>query len=98
MQSILTPLTLLILIEEAYKVKGAKYLSINRYGTAYWTVGCTSNVDIDLRELIELLEYLIENIFIMVGNKVFIQHVGIPMGTNCAPLLANLYLFYYEYN
>ena len=20
------------------------------------------------------------------------------MGTNCAPLLANLYLFYYEYN
>ena len=34
----------------------------------------------------------------MMGNKVFKQHVGIPMGTNCAPLLANLYLFYYEYN
>jgi hypothetical protein len=23
--------------------------------------------------------------------------VGIPMGTDCAPLLANLFLFYYEY-
>ena len=25
------------------------------------------------------------------------QCVGIPMGTDCAPLLANLFLFYYEY-
>ena len=32
------------------------------------------------------------------GNRVFQQHIGIPMGTDCAPLLANLYLFYYEYN
>ena len=23
--------------------------------------------------------------------------MGIPMGTDCAPLLANLFLFYYEY-
>ena len=32
------------------------------------------------------------------GNRVFQQHIGIPMGTDCAPLLANLYLFYYGYN
>ena len=37
------------------------------------------------------------NIYIKVGNKVFRQQVGIPMGTYCAPLLANLFLFYYEY-
>ena len=28
----------------------------------------------------------------------FRQRVGIPMGTDCAPLLANLFLFYYEYH
>ena len=28
---------------------------------------------------------------------VFFQHtIGIPMGTNCAPLLANLFLYSYE--
>ena len=27
----------------------------------------------------------------------FRQRIGIPMGTDCAPLLANLFLFYYEY-
>ena len=43
------------------------------------------------------MKYLIDNIYIKVGNKVFRQQVGIPMGTDCAPLLANLFLFYYEY-
>ena len=31
------------------------------------------------------------------GNKAFQQQIGIPMGTDCAPLFANLNLFYYEY-
>ena len=36
-----------------------------------------------------------DNIFIVqVGNKVFRQCLGIPMGTDCAPPLASLY---YEY-
>ena len=44
-----------------------------------------------------MVDYLIDNIFVCVGNKVFKQSIGIPMGTDCAPLLANLYLFYFEY-
>ena len=43
------------------------------------------------------MEYLIENIYVSIGNSVYRQCVGIPMGTDCAPLLANLFLFYYEY-
>ena len=31
------------------------------------------------------------------GNKEFQQQNGIPMGTDCAPLFANVYLFYYEH-
>ena len=31
------------------------------------------------------------------GNKVYRQFVGIPMGTDCGPLLGNRFLFYYEY-
>ena len=48
-------------------------------------------------EFIELLEFLIDNIYVKFGESVFRQTIGIPMGTNCAPLLANLYLFYHEY-
>ena len=43
-----------------------------------------------------LLHFLLDNVFIQVGGKVFQQCVGIPMGTNCALLLAELLLHDYE--
>ena len=43
-----------------------------------------------------MLEFLIDSIFAMFGGRVFQQTVGIPMGTNCAPLLADLFLYSYE--
>ena len=39
---------------------------------------------------------LLDNIFIRFGSKLYRQIVGIPMGTNCAPLVADLFLFCYE--
>ena len=35
-------------------------------------------------------------IFVSFGGTLFQQVVGIPMGTNCAPLLADLFLYSYE--
>ena len=35
-------------------------------------------------------------IHIRFGTKLYRQIVGIPMGTNCAPLVADLFLFCYE--
>jgi hypothetical protein len=43
-----------------------------------------------------MLEFLIDNIFVSFGRILFQQVVGIPMGTNCAPLLADLCLYSYE--
>ena len=37
-----------------------------------------------------------DNIYIRFGAKLYRQIVGIPMGTNCAPLVADLFLFCYE--
>ena len=34
--------------------------------------------------------------FYKLRGRVFQQTVAIPMGTNCAPLLANLFLYSYE--
>ena len=43
-----------------------------------------------------MLNLLIDNIFVEFGGQVFQQTIGIHMGTNCAPLLADLYLYSYE--
>ena len=42
------------------------------------------------------MSYLLDNIYISFGTKLYRQIVGIPMGTNCAPLVADLFLFCFE--
>ena len=47
-------------------------------------------------DIIKMLEFLVDNIFVIFAGKGFQQIVGIPMGTNCAPLLADIFLYSYE--
>ena len=47
-------------------------------------------------DIIKMLEFLVDNIFVVFAGKVFQQTVGIPMGRNCAPLLADIFLYSYE--
>ena len=44
----------------------------------------------------KIIEFLIDNIFVQFGGRLFCQVIGILMGTNCAPLLADLFLYSYE--
>ena len=44
----------------------------------------------------DALTYLLDNIFIRFSSKLYRQIVGIPMGTNCAPLIADLVRFCYK--
>ena len=44
----------------------------------------------------DALHYILDNIFIVFGSKLYRQTVGIPMGTNRAPLVADLFLLCYE--
>ena len=43
-----------------------------------------------------MIDFVIDNIFVMFGKRVVHQTVGIHMGTNCVPLLADLFLYSYE--
>ena len=47
-------------------------------------------------DIIKMLEFLVDNIFVVFAGNVFQQIVGIPMGTNCAPLLADIFLYSFE--
>ena len=48
------------------------------------------------QKMCDALHYLMDNIFIRFGSKLCRQIVGISMGTNCAPLVADLCLSCYE--
>ena len=48
-------------------------------------------------QLVKYIKFLVDNIYIQVGNKIFRQTIGIPMGTDCAPLLAILFSSTFRY-
>jgi hypothetical protein len=43
-----------------------------------------------------MLGFIVDKSYAVFGDQVFQQSVGIPIGTNCAPLLADLFLYSYE--
>ena len=83
-------------IDLVFNDKDRKYLSCTRSG-AHWVTGvkgggCRYSKD----DVTEALRFLIENSFFEVGGKLFRQKIGITIGLDPAPFLANLFLAYYE--
>ena len=86
-------------IEKAFKGMNKKYIKINKF-CARWSNKKDRNPDVifvDSDTLIKMIAWLIDNTYVRIGDKVFRQVIGIPMGTDCAPFLANLFLFSYEF-
>ena len=42
---------------------------------------------------LDMTDVLVDNIFVKFGGCLFRQVIGIPMGTNCASLLTDLFLY-----
>ena len=74
-------------------------ITTNNFRT-FWTNDrkSTKCTYVSCRELCSSIDFLIDIIYVRFGNSVFRQVVGIPMGTNSAPLLADLFLHTFEYD
>ena len=64
--------------------------------SVYWTTKGVGNRSFTQGSLIEAVSVLIEQCYFTVGNLVFKQDIGIPMGIDPAPFWANLFLYYFE--
>ena len=49
-------------------------------------------------DTIKILEFLVDNIFLVFAGEVLQQIIGILMGTNYVPLLSDIFLYSYECN
>ena len=47
-------------------------------------------------DISKMIEFLVENMYVRFAGQLFRHTFGIPMGANCAPLLADLFLYPYE--
>ena len=81
------------LSERTFQREGSLYIAYNDKN-AFFTSDAVRNYNVwSCQKVCEALTFLLDNRF---GSKLYRQIVGIPMGTNCAPLVADLFLFCYE--
>ena len=45
-----------------------------------------------------MFKFLMNNFFVKFKGKIYRQVIGIPMGCDCAPKTADLFLYWYEHN
>ena len=84
------------LIERTFQREGSLYIACNDRN-AFFTSDAVRNYNLwSCQKVVEALTFLLDNIYIRFDSKLYRQIVGIPMGTNCAPLVADLFLFCYE--
>ena len=86
------------IIDFVFKGGTRDKVSFHKSGHANWvdSRNNTSTTAYTKDSIIEAVTYLIRNCHFKLGNKLFRQDIGIPMGSDPAPAFANLFLFFYE--
>ena len=84
------------LIERTFQREGSPYLACNDRN-AFFTSEKPKNYHAwSCQNVCDALTFLLDNIFIRFGTKLCRQVVEISVGTHCAPLVADLFLFCYD--
>ena len=87
---------LIDLINRTFIRENTQYLACNEECAFFTSDVYNNHILWSCQKVCDALVYLLDNIFIRFATKLYRQTIGIPMGTNCAPLVADLFLFCYE--
>lgn len=85
------------LVERAFNTKGKTFVCVTKRSAFFSDKSHSNMCCFSCCSLISALSYLIDNSFINFKGHIYRQVIGIPMGTNSAPHMANIYLAEYEY-
>ena len=71
-------------------------ISVTNSGARWVKNASKSGITFSQDSFKEALRYLMESCFFSFGDMIFRQAIGIPMGSDPAPFMANLFLYSYE--
>ena len=83
---------LIDLIERTFQREGSPYLACNDRNAFFTSEKPKKYHAWSCQNICDALTFLLDNIFIRLGSKLYRQVVGIPISTNRAPLVADLFL------
>ena len=86
---------LIDLINRKFIRENSQYLACSKE-CAFFTSDVYKNYKLwSCQKICDSLVYLLDNTFIRFNTKHYMQTVGIPMGTNCAPLVVDFFFFFF---
>ena len=74
-----------------FQAKKENYISISKHRATLTDRKNISDINFSRQEYIKCINYLIDNSFIKYDNQIFQQTIDIPIGSNCASHLANIF-------
>ena len=85
---------LLLLKEPLIEKAQPPYLACNDRSAFFFTLNKPKKYHAwSCQNVCDAMTFFLDTIFMRFGIKAYRQVVGIPLGTNCAPLVADLFLF-----
>ena len=85
-----------ILIDFCFQGGLNKYICVNKFGAKWRNSYKGYTLWFDKDKLKDAVRFILNNCYFTFGDALFRQIIGIPMGSDPAPFLANLFLYYYE--
>ena len=88
------------IINNAFKYKNGAtrytHIKVGRNKSYFTSDPLNGDNKYTANDICKMIEFFMDNIHVRFGGQLFRLMVGISMGTNCAPLLADLFLYSYE--
>ena len=82
-------------VEKGFKGGQNQFITINK-NSANWGGKDIGKDTVNKEMIFSMIDTIIDNSFFTFGANVYKQSIGIPMGIDPAPQMANLYLYWYE--
>ena len=83
-------------VKLAFKNSKKKFIAVYEKGFAWVNSFRNGTVAFDEVKLIQCIDFLLDNCYFKVGENLYRQHIGVPIGINPGPYIANLTLWYFE--
>ena len=87
---------LIPLIEKTFAREKTTYIAINDRKSFFTNEYLDKYTMWTCVDVCEALKFVLDNSFLKFGKQLYKQTIGIPMGANYAPLIADLFLYCYE--
>ena len=84
------------IFQKVYKREAKSFINVHAFKAYFSNAKVNNACSFRVNDMLEILEFILDNIFVKCGKDLYKQVIGIPIGLDSGQDIANLLLFSYE--